>query len=564
MQVLSHKKYFEKSVNNHTKTFIIPPERGIIFDDNNHKLAYNGKYWQLIIKNRKKDFNTVKQTLNILEVPPQSQQYILEQYKKNPFEDFIIYEFLTQDQVTNISINIPHLDNIYLVEGMARYYIHNTAYANLLGYVRTPTVADIQSGISKHPDIKIGAGGVEKSFNDALTGAHGQRVIEVDAFGHKMKDVSSSPPTNGQDLKLTINHQVQEFMSQLANGRRMSSVLMNIQTGGIIGMASSPSFDSGKLSQKITNDEWVSIINNPEKPMLNRAFQAIYQPGSIFKIIVALASLEQGVNPEKEFYCNGTHRVGRKVFHCWKNGGHGRVNFNGAVQQSCNVYFYNMAEYITVDDIKKTALKLGMHQIFESIPLAGQRSGYIPDTTLQKHWRKGDLINTIIGQGLTGCTTLQIATMMARIASGKIIMPYIQEHGNTFTELPVNSEHLDTLRHALIDASNTRGGTSYYGRIKEFGYEFAGKTGTAQVVSKFVMQGEAYKKDSEKPNGLFSGFAPYYNPKFSIATICENAGYGSTTALPFSSAVLYYAQKLYNGLHTEAEDFRIQTIGNQK
>ncbi|MDA0617229.1 MAG: penicillin-binding protein 2, partial [Proteobacteria bacterium] len=560
LQVFAHRKYLDKSTNNYTKSFVIPPQRGNILDINNEKIAYNSKYWRVIIKGRKKEVDVLHRAIDVLGISEDMRKYIVNQYAKTPFEDFVVYEFLSRDQLTSMEINLPYLPNVYVVEGVARYCKNDFVYSNLLGYVRTPTVDDIKSGKSKHPDVKIGATGLERIFDQSLTGTHGYKMVEMNALGHTIRDLSTKDPISGEEIRLTLDHNIQEFMHTLAQNTAMSSVLMNVNTGNIVGMVSSPTFNSTQLSQKISQDEWQKIAQNPANPMLNRAYQAGYSPGSIFKVIVALAALKAGVSPDKQFYCNGKHKVGSQTFRCWKPQGHGKVDLHHGIKYSCNVYFYNLANYITDEHIKSVALELGLHQVFESLPFYGQKAGTIPDAiwakSVKKSWYKGDLINTIIGQGYTSCTTMQLATVMARIATGKKVMPKIQLNENIFDDINIELEHLLILRSALFSGANEQGGTSFSLRIKDSGYEFAGKTGTAQVVSKFVQMNETYKIEEEKPNGLFAGFAPFHQPKFSIAAIYENGGYGASSALPFASKVLFYAQKLYAGETATANKFK--------
>ena len=560
LQVFAHRKYLDKSTNNFTKKFIIPAKRGLILDCNSQKIAYNSKYWRVIHKGRKKDFETITKTLDILAVPKDKQDFILNHYKKNPFEEFVVYEFLNPKQLTDIELSLPELPGIYSMEGVSRYYKNPTAYSNIVGYVRTPTMDDINTGRSKHPDIKIGATGLERYYNEQITGAYGYRTIETNAFGHNIRELTTVDPIDGSDIKLTIDSRIQEFMGELALNNTMSSVLIDIPTGGILGIISSPTFNAEKLSQKISQEEWTQITQDPRNPMFNRAYQAQYAPGSTFKIIVAMAALNKGFDPSKTFHCNGTHKAGSRTFRCWKPNGHGRLNFHDAIRVSCNVYFYNLADYINSTDIQKSGTELGLNQILPNLPFYSQAKGLIPDENwahkIKRGWYKGDLINTIIGQGSVNCTTLQLATMIARIASEKKVIPKITLSNSSFTDLNLSKEALLTLKNGLWSASNSPGGTSYSGRIAESGYEFAGKTGTAQVVSKYVKLGTAYKVLEEKPHGLFVGFAPFNDPRFAIATIYENGGYGASCALPFSRKILYYTQKLYTGYEDFAEKFR--------
>ncbi len=560
LQVFAHRKYLDKSTNNFTKKFIIPAKRGLILDCNGQKIAYNSKYWRVIHKGRQKDLETIEKTLDILQVPKEGQGFILNQYRKTPFEEFVVYEFLTEGQLTDIELNLSDLPGIYSMEGIARYYKHPTYYSNIVGYVRTPTLDDINTGKSKHPDIKIGATGLERYYNSDITGEFGYRTIETNAFGHNIRELATVEPNDGTDIKLSVDSRIQEFMGELALDATMSSVLIDITTGGILGIISSPTFNAEKLSQKISHHEWSEILKDPRDPMFNRAYQAKYAPGSTFKIVVAMAALERGFDPNKTFYCNGSHKAGSHTFRCWKPSGHGKINLHDAIRMSCNVYFYNLADYINSNDIQVSGTALGLNQVYPNLPFYSQAKGLIPDekwaNKLKKGWYKGDLINTIIGQGSVTCTTLQLSTMIARIASEKKIIPTMQVKTTAFESLNLAPQGLLTLKNGLWNASNSPGGTSYSGRITEPGFEFAGKTGTAQVVSKYVKLGTAYKVLEEKPHGLFVGFAPFHAPRFAIATIYQNGGYGATCALPFSRKILYYAQKLYTGGEDVASKFR--------
>lgn len=565
LQIFSYKKYLEKSNDNRVKSFIIPPNRGIIMSSDGKKIAYNSTYWRVIYKGNSKNSQTISKVLHILAIPEEKHAHILKQYTHNIFDEFIIYEFLTESQLTAIEINIPILKDVYITEGVARYYKDSMAYSNIIGYVRFPTENDMKTGKSKHPDIKLGVMGIEGIHNDTLTGTYGVKVVETNALGQKVQNLSIVKPISGSDITLTLDTRIQEFMLSLSGNRTMSSVIMNSTNGNILGIVSSPTFDANKFSQRISSEEWNDIIHDKRKPMFNRVYQAQYPPGSIFKIIIAIAALQNGYNPERKFYCNGSHQVGRQTFRCWKPTGHGKMDLHNAIKHSCNVYFYNLADYITLGNIYETATELGFHQTYDSIGLTGQVPGFIPSEkwaslTLKGSWFKGDLINTIIGQGSVLCNALQLCVAMARISSGKKVFPYTDVADKTFENLALAEENLAFIKNAMFDGANTPGGTSYASRIVDTRYQFAGKTGTSQVISKYVKLGEKYKVEYETPNGLFAGFAPCHSPTFSIATIYENGGYGSSCALPFASKVLYYTQKLYAGEIEEAENFRKKQI----
>lgn len=550
LQIISHRKYKEQSINNYSKYFIIPPDRGIIYDCHGEKIAYNTKYWRVIHKNILKTPDVIKKTLDILVIPEENQQYILEQYRTYPFEEFIVYEFLSEKQVINIELNLKNLQGIFIDTGRARAYRNSFAYSNLVGYVRYPTLADLQAGVSKHPDIKVGASGLERYFNDTLTGRHGRKAVEVNAYGHKVRDLFYEEPMDGQSLNLTIDAGLQEYMYSLTDKSAMSSVVMDIQTGNILSMISSPTFNSEQISQKISKDDWSSIALNPKKPMFNRAYQARYVLGSVFKIPVAITALKHGIDPKKKFKCTGTHFIGNRLLRCWNEKGHGMVDMHTGIKQSCNIYFYNLAEYIDASQIKAVSHILGLEQIYKNLPLTEQVKGIIPDAhwakLLQRSWYKGDLANMVIGQGSVMSTTLQLAVMISRFASGKMITPNLIA-GSTVIDTPIDidEEILSIVRNGVSAVVNEPGGTSFWQRIDDPLFRYAGKTGTAQVVSKYVKKGQDYTVEEEKPHGLFVGYAPLINPKYAIATIYENGGYGASSALPFSKKVLIYLKKQY-------------------
>lgn len=548
LQLIKHKEYKERSIKNYSKYFIIPPDRGIIYDCNGKKIAYNASYWRVIHKNIKKDPETIAKTLDIIGISAKNKEIILKEYTKHPFEEFIVYEYLTPQQITNIELNLKNLDGIFTDTGQARHYKDVFAYSNLIGYVKYPTTRDLQSGISSHPDIKVGAKGLERYYNQSLTGKPGMKSIEVNAYGHKIKDLSYQKQTAGESLNLTIDGNLQEFMYKATGKMAMSSVVIDIPTGNILALISCPTFNVEKLSQKISEEEWNAIIENPKKPMFNRAYQAQYALGSIFKIIVATTALKHKVDPNQTFKCTGKHRIGNRIVRCWKEEGHGMMNLHDAIKNSCNVYFYNMVEFLDASQIREVAHIFGLEQIYKNLPFEDQTKGIIPDAhwakLLQKSWYKGDLANMVIGQGSVMSTSLQLAIMIARLASGKEVIPnLIQGNEQTFEDLTIDKEIIEKVQKGVYAVVNEKGGTSYWQRIWDKNFQYAGKTGTAQVVSKYVKKGDKYTVEHEKPHGLFTGYAPFSNPKYAIATICENGGYGSSSALPFSKKVLVYLKE---------------------
>jgi penicillin-binding protein 2 len=343
---------------------------------------------------------------------------------------------------------------------------------------------------------------------------------------------------------------------------------MDVHTGEVLALASTPGFDPNAFNRGLSKSEWNALISNPWAPLVNKAIGGQYAPGSTFKMIVALAALEKGVvTPRTIFSCSGELELGKSMFHCWKRGGHGRMSMVNAIVQSCDVYFYEIALRTGIDNISAMARRLGLGRILD-IELLGEQRGLIPTRSWKKKikgvsWQKGETLLAGIGQGLILTTPLQLVVMMARLVNGgKAVLPSLTIEpeskisksklatGSKFTNLGIQTQHLNLIKNALRKVTTSPIGTAYKSRIRKPGYQYGGKTGTVQVrrISKAERESELgvrKNKDlkwSERDHALFVGYAPVESPRYAVSVVVEHGGGGSTAAAPIARDILFEVQ----------------------
>jgi penicillin-binding protein 2 len=564
-QILDYNYFKDKSDGNRTKSIILPPLRGLIKDREDLVIAYNTEYYRVILNRTSysNDISSIKKLSAILGFGSIGMRNLLNEYNRNRNQkEIVLYRYLTRKELINIEFNLHLLPNISVGLGNARVYKHSFAFSHLLGYVMqspTPRANNNSLKFLAHPDIKIGAEGIEKIYNNTLIGKHGLKITEVNAGGFKIADIKTVDAIQGSSIKLSFNAILQIFAYELCKNIKASIVLLDITTGEVLIMLSTPSFDINALSKKIDQDTWKDLLNNPDKPLVNRSIQSAYAPGSIFKPITALAALEGGYNVHEKVNCTGKIYMLKSWRHCWLKKGHGNLDLHDAIKRSCNITFYHIGSFIKLETMHSVAKEFSIGENFGDFEFKKQNVGINPSDvwkrkTIKEQWYLGDTINLSIGQGFVRCNALQLAIMMARIASlGKKVEPTLQfcPEKREFENINIHPSYIDFIKKALFDGTNTRGGTSYGSRIKESGMEFSGKTGTAQVVSK-VLERHEYTKNT-RPHGLFSGFAPFVNSKFSASVIVENGGFGSVAAAPIGKNILHFTQLLYLGKKEEAK-----------
>jgi penicillin-binding protein 2 len=547
LQKVEAKRYSTLSENNRINVQYYPSLRGKILDRIGVVLADNTVAYQLTVQsykleNIKDTINRVNQILNekINLSDTELKKKIRKSFMRFPI---VLVEKVSWDDLSRIESVSFKFPEVSIVKYYERMYPFNDITGHITGYTSKPNDNDL-SGM-KVPNIHeftIGRNGLEKECDNSLRGTPAVRKNEVDSRGRRIRLLISQESAPGTDLNLGLDMRIQEFVYEKMAGKSGAVVVMDIENGNVLSLYSAPSYNPNQFIGGISKQHWETLLNNEQKPLINKAISMPYPPGSTFKPVSALTLLEAGVSPEESIVCTGKYRVGNRIFHCWKRSGHGKVNFEKSLSQSCNVYYYKMAERLSINDIYRIANKqLGLGEL-TGIELPYENEGIVPNTSWKKHrfnqeWHHGDTVNTVIGQGYLSVTPIQLVTMLARIVSGKKVRPSLIKSSPEFQDLAVKHEHLDRVREAMFAVYNKPSGISYARRFPYKDFQISGKTGTAQVAS---IDRNTHTKLQD--HGLFMGFAPYHRPKFALAVVIEHGSWGSRSAAPIARSIFH---KLY-------------------
>ena len=546
---------------------LIPPTRGLIFDRNGQALAENAQNYRIVIV--KEDAGEVEAVMARLRalVPISDddlERALTEIRRRSPFVPVTIADQLRWEDISEVAVNSPALPGVTPEVGLTRVYPKGQDFAHVVGYVGPVSDYDLSriedpDPVLQIPKFQIGKLGVEAKIEDDLRGKAGTKRIEVNAAGRVMRELDRQSGQKGNDLQLTIDSALQNFAQArlLAhdNSRSASAVLMDIQTGDLLAVASGPSFDPNKFVRGISVPDYQALQDPELRPLINKAVQGVYPPGSTFKMVTALAAIEAGeATPGETVYCPGHVEVGGRRFHCWKRVGHGWMDMHESLKQSCDVYYYEMAQRAGIERITAMARKLGLGQKFD-LPMSAVASGLTPtkDWKRRRHgadWVIGDSLNASIGQGYMLSSPLQLAVMTARLVTGEGIHPRLIKSVNG-VETDVKSDGtlglsptlLSQVSKAMYDVCNHRRGTAYRSRITAEGKRIAGKTGTSQVRSVIVDKDVPW---DERDHGLFVGYAPYDAPKYACAVVVEHGTGGSVAAAPIARDIL--ARAMHDGM----------------
>ena len=559
LQVKENKKYLTLSDKNRIREWKLAPVRGDFQDYFGNTIAGNFEAYQLhVIPEQVEDFRYVIYRLkDLLELSDKEFKKVLK--KKNeikPWETLIVSDNLSWQKFSKINNHLYDLNGVKPVISISRKYPYKENFTHLLGYVSQANEKDIENteAIKKNfvPGLKVGKVGLEKSFEEKLIGTNDIERYEVNAYGRRISQLEFQKGKRGETLRLTIDTEVQKLTNELLKDKAGSICVMDIYTGAIIAMHSSPSFDPNLFVFGISQDDWQLIRNDPMKPLVNKTLQGNYSPGSTIKPIVALSALENGIiNTNFTVKCTGKTEMYGQTYHCWKKEGHGFVSLRNAMKQSCDTYFYEIARRLGVDKLSETAKKFGLgEKVFGNL-FSIEKKGLVPNTQWKKNalgqgWLLGETMITGIGQGYIQTTPIQLCLMTAQIANGGYkIYPQIladeklNHQDDKFTPLYENSQNIRIVQDAMFGSTNEVMGTSYRSRIDDLKYQFAGKTGTAQVKKITEQERELDLKTFEIPyeqrdHALYIAFGPYKNPRYALSIIVEHGGNGSTTAAPMA------------------------------
>ena len=572
LQVVEADRYHMLAEDNRINFKLLAPRRGRIVDRFGRPMAINQQNYRVLLT--PENAKNVEQTLDVLaEIIPiadKERQKILRDIKRRRrFLPMIVRENLDWDKVARIEVNAPSLPGISIDVGETRFYPDASLVAPVLGYISGVAETE-QTGdpLLELPGFRIGKAGIEKTHDVQLRGRGGRSQVEVNAFGREIRELERVEGLPGAEARLTIDLELQKFVAQRLGDESASAVVLDVHTGELLAMASTPSYDPNAFTRGLTGNEWRELSVNPRTPLNNKAIAGLYAPGSTFKMAVALAALERGIiTPATRIGCSGKVRLGDATFHCWKKGGHGWLDLHGGIVNSCDVYFYEVARRTGIDRISAMAERLGLGVLTE-IELPGEKKGLMPTRAWKRAakgaaWTQGETLISGIGQGYMMVTPLQLAVYCARVANGgRAVKPRLTHmivandgdevlaHGaGELEDLGISPSSLDIIHKAMADVTNSPRGTAFKARIKDPAFAMAGKTGSVQVrrISKAERETRVLKNEErpwhERDHALFVGYAPVSDPRYACAVVVEHGGGGSATAAPIVRDILLEVQR---------------------
>jgi penicillin-binding protein 2 len=570
MQIVKRDYYKNLSENNRIRVRTIKAIRGMIFDINGETLIDNYPYFNLaVIPENVKDTEALLDTLSeVIEIDKAAlKEKIHKERFKPAFKPVILLEDLKREQLSKVEARKLDLPGIEIMIESIRNYPYKDMASHIIGYL-----SEIDSRKLKLAEYEnysqgdlVGNVGVEKTYEKMLKGKDGLREVEVDAFGRELSSRIRKEAQPGSMLYLTINAKLQRFVEETFTEKAGSVVVMDANTGQIYAQFSNPNFAPSLFIKGISLKNWDALNEDPLHPMQNKVIAGQYSPGSVFKIAVAAAALEEGyVTKETTFTCNGSYRFGRSRFSCWKRWGHGKVNVVDAIAESCDVYFYNLGALLGINLIAEYAHKFGLGEP-TGIDLEFEKRGLIPTTQWKKRalndvWFGGETISAAIGQSYVLVTPLQVTVMTAAVANGEFIpVPQLMQKtesidGTTLrrhitqikTRLDLSEETIELLREGLFDVLNSKKGTARGSKPRTV--TAAGKTGTVQVYSEKIakLQEKAEKENGEKKelpyelrdHAWFTCYAPYEKPEIVVTVLVEHGGHGASAAAPVAKKII--------------------------
>ena len=567
LQISENIKYRSLSDKNRFREWKVPPQRGVIEDFFGEKIADNTQVFQLHmvpedVPNLEELFFRLSKLINFNERQKRSLYKKIK--KRNPWEPVIISDNLSWSEFSKLNLFLHEIQGIKPVIAVARRYLQDGSFSHLIGYVSDVSKSDLENSEFLRkvhvPGLKTGKTGLEKSLNELMVGKAGYQRYEVNAYGKRVKELQLIQGTVGKNYRTTLDVEVQKFASRLLTDKSGSICVMDIYTGDIIAMVSSPTFDANKFVHGITSKDWQDLINDDKKPLINKSIAGVYPPGSTIKPIVALSALENDVvSPNTIIECKGDIELYGHKYHCWKEKGHGFLRLREAIKQSCDIYFYEIARRLGVDRLAVTSNKFGLgNRVFDI--LNEERIGLVPTTkwklkNIGKGWVIGETLLAGIGQGYFQSTPIQLCLMTAQLANGgykikpkiifneQAVQSATENQEEKFRQLYRNQENVKFVLDAQFGATNEPMGTSYKSRHVKSEYIFAGKTGTSQIRSVTAEERELKIKQKDLPykrrdHALFTAFAPYKNPQYAFSIVIEHGGTGGSTAAPIAKKLI--------------------------
>ena len=606
LQMIENRKYEKLSDNNQFNFHMIAPERGRILDRKMRLLAGNMDGFSLVLNWNKyvNEDEVIKKILTVINISQKDLNNFYEEIKstkKKFVKEILITKNLSQKDVSKLAVRSTEFPEVSFSLTKKRVYPQGIIAGHITGYVGPYSEKDSKIKITPNAYwLEVGKTGLEQFFDKELRGKFGRKRNEVTSKGHVIASQIYENTISGKDIKTSLDMGLQAFAierfergnntlvsrknanikKQIENTKIInyvnkdyvykdkknrivkpqsgSLIIMDIENGEILCSVSSPGYDPNIFSKDLDINAWNNLKKNSRAPLLNRSVSGVYPPGSTIKMAVALAALENGIiDYNTKFYCNGLKELGSSIFHCWAKDGHGKLNLMEAIEQSCDVYFYELGLKVGIDKIASMMKKLGLGQYYD-FEINEKSKGVVPNIEWKLkrdglQWSMGETLNASIGQGYLLTTPLQLTTMVSRIANGKFsVTPTLMtnKNKNRFEPLELNSKHLDFIKNSMERVVTGINGTARNYKIGSKKIEMAGKTGTVQVVR--ISEAEREKgliKNEDRPwkkrdHALFVGYAPASKPKYAITVVVEHGGSGSSVAAPIARDIFKYIFKV--------------------
>jgi len=551
VQILEHRKYSAMAEANRTRMRILAAPRGLIFDRNGEILADNRASFKVsLVRENVKDADASYAAISgLLDIDEGTLRARVEQYKGiQLFEPIVIEDGLGPRDVAPIESRRLEFPELVVDAEPQRYYPHEQLAAHILGYLQERTPEEIRAEPARawRAGEMVGKTGVEREYDSVLQGQNGSVIEVVDSVGRVQRERARENPVQGKDIILTLDHRLQAMAEEALAGREGVVIALDPESGEVLAMASSPTFDPNRFISRFTPAEWLELMNDPLSPLENRAIRGLYAPGSIFKLVMGLGGLGFGyVTESTSVYCSGSMEFYGTPRHCWFEPGHGSMNLVEAIKNSCNIYFYQLGRRMGIEMISLAATKLGLGKI-TGVDLAGEKEGLVPSSewkmkTLKTPWFPGETISIAIGQGQLQVTPLQIAAMTSLIANrGVRKRPHFLKSAavaslpSTPAELPFKTAVFERVIAGMWGSVND-GGTGRGAFVE--GLDVCGKTGSTQVMSRESAERLARAGREIKTHSWFSGFAPRDHPRIVVTVLVEYGGGGGATAAPVAGRI---------------------------
>jgi penicillin-binding protein 2 len=593
MQIEESDRFQLLAEENSIKIRLLPPARGMILDRNGKLIAGNEQNYRITVT--REDAGDPQAILARLArliplTPAQIDDALKELERRSPTLPITVADRLSWEDFSRVAVNAPALPGVTTEVGLSRVYPMSGDFAHVLGYVGPVSDYDLSKltdpdPLLQIPRFQIGKLGAEAKLEDQLRGSAGNKRIEVNSTGRVMRELDRDEGIPGANLRMTLDYRLQNYAMQRLGTDSAAAVAIDVNSGDILAISSAPSFDPNLFVRGISASDYKILTENDHRPLADKTVQGAYPPGSVFKIVTSLAALEAGViTPDETVYCPGFLQLGNRKFNCWKRGGHGHVHLTQSLEQSCDVFYYDVAQRVGIDRISEMARRLGFGTRFD-LPMSAVSEGLAPDKDwkkkkYEKDWMIGDTLNAGIGQGYVLASPLQLAVLAARVATGREVMPRLVRAVDGQEPFPVpeapslglSDASLRYVRQGLFDVVNSKRGTAQASRILDKSVLMAGKTGTSQVRNITAAERAAGVISNDqlpwdrRDHALFVCYAPFEAPRVAVAVIVEHGGGGSAVAAPIARDILM--QALFEGyppieIYPESQRGKVEALRSE-